>query len=218
MQKHIFLLYLIFFLTGCQGIFDSSNFEIQDSRSLFPLAMGDEWTYVSDEYQGEIRYWIDSVFTYQYQDSLIEMFSVKFDIGWTGEYLIFYYNGSFNNTLFWNIEPENPEFCFKYPVNTGDQWINDYRFSELMQSYYCIDTYTCDSKSRIVVVPAGEFRCYDYKIERNVITPESLTYSLNYYFSPGIGLIAIKRTESDPDNSDQFIEIWERKLISYKIQ
>ena len=180
MQKHIFVLALIFFLTGCQGIYDTYNFDIQDNRPLIPLDSDNEWVYRSDEYEGEIRYWIDSVFVYEYQDESIEMYSVKFDEGWTGEYLAFYYHGSFSQTLFWDIEPENPELCFKYPVNTGDQWINDYHFDYLIAPYHRIDTYTCDSRSRVIAVPAGEFRCYDYKIERNIIRPESLTYSLNY--------------------------------------
>ena len=128
----------------------------------------------------------------------------------------FYYEGALNRTLYWKIEPENPEFCFRYPVATGEQWVNEY---SLWNYYTTIDHYTLKAKHARISVPAGIFRCYDYHIDRALTTNAGIdtTYTMNYYFKPGIGLIAIKRTYADPDEPEKYIETWVWRLVSFNL-
>jgi hypothetical protein len=216
MTKHTFSLAFLCLFIACKGVFDNPDIKQEFNEPLVPLSIENQWTYESDELPGKINCWFDSTFTYTYGDSLIEMFSFRQDMGsWIAKNICYYFDNSYNQTLFWNIEPNNPTFCFKFPVVTREQWTNEYvSFGKILY----IDKYTLQSKNEWIDVPAGTFVCHDYKIDRYLDVNDSLYYSMNYYFTPGIGLIAIKRTELDLIDHNRTVEIFERKLLSYDLK
>ena len=208
----------LYLFISCEGVFDNPNSKPEVNKPLVPLSLDNQWIYESDDFSGIIVSWIDSIFTFTHEDSQIEMCTLIQDLGdldWSEKYICYYADDSYNETLYWKIEPDNPTFCFKFPVENGNQWTNDFLFAG--ETFY-FDKYTFQSKNKKIVVPAGTFLCYDYKIDRYREANDSLYYSMNYYFTPGIGLIAIKRTELDSSNPERSIEFWSRRLMSLNVE
>jgi len=222
MRSLIFIGAIACLLVSCDDsierpINDDSNDSL-DAKPLIPLKLDNQWTYDYPGLYDRIVYWVDSTFTYTHQDSLIDMYAVKFTMG-AGIYkhLYYKYNGALSRTMYWIIEPDNPEYCFRHPVNVGDRWTNEFKF--YVGNYYYFDEYTLLSKNRPISVPGGLFYCYDYQIERTVVSSEGTDrYVKNYYFRPGVGLIAIKKAEAYSPITVILIETWQRRLVSHSLE
>ena len=145
MRKLILIIAIAIFLTSCEDSVESPISDNSNAKPLMPLELNNQWVYEDHLDNEPIVYCVDSVFTYTHQDSQIEMFSIRYRLGkGIYEHLFYYYGGSLNRTLPWRIEPDGPEYCFKYPVETGNQWTNEYHF---LGYYYYIDEYTLVSKN-----------------------------------------------------------------------
>lgn len=219
MRKLIFIAAIALLLMSCEDSverpIDDDSDEL-DALPLMPLKLDNEWVYDYPGLYDEIVYWVDSTFTYTHQDSLLDMFAVKFTMG-AGIYkhLYYKYDDALNRTMYWKIEPDNPEYRFRHPVDVGTQWTNEFNLFESTS----IDKYSLLSKKRLITVPAGFFYCYHYQIERTYMGPDTTySYCRNYYFKPGIGLIGIKNERTDPGNPHNIIETWERRLVSYSLE
>ena len=232
MKRIFFIISLIVFSTSCEESVEGPVSENTSRKALVPYKLHNYWVYEFDGYEylgeyydGQIVLSVDSVFTYTHEDNEIELYQLLYDpridpaagpnIGLL-RWVEFYYEGALNRTLYWRIEPDNPQICFLYPVPTGAQWVNEYTSINNDTDF---DKYTLNSKVARISVPAGTFHCYDYQIDRTFTNNTGYTFKYleNYYYTPGIGLIAIKRTNVDPDHPDKIIETWKWRLISYSL-
>lgn len=224
MKRIFFIIVMTILSTSCEDNVEGPISGNLNTKALMPYKLDNQWVYEFDgygdveDYDGQIVIYVDSVFTYIHQDSEIEMYSILYDPGLGPgigilRWVEYYYNGALNRTLYWKIEPDNPQDCFRYPVGTGANWINEFSFFNNFTTY---DKYTVNSKRIRISVPAGTFHCYDYQIDRTYTNNvgETNSYSENYYYKPGIGLIAIKQSWNDPDNPENIIETWKWRLIS----
>lgn len=114
----------------------------------------------------------------------------------------------------------NEALRFKYPVNLGESWIYPTLQYSLSDSNYVVQeiNISCTDTARFISVPAGVFKCIEYSSEgtfspdmigrnesadryylsygdgvRYTIksTQTSSKYRLTYWYSPGIGCVAI---------------------------
>ena len=219
-MKPVFVVILfLILLISCEDGIENPASGTLDTIPLIPLEPTNQWVYEveGNQYYSQITYLVESVATLQYQHTQIEMYDIVADYGvGTYKYVYFYCEGALNHTLHWKIEPDNPTYCFKYPVERGDSWENEF---ELFDTIEYIDEYRFVSKHSTVAVPAGTFRCHEYEIERTGLPNDGYIsrYRDNYYFKPGIGMIAHKHTVINPEDPDDISVVWMRRLESYSI-
>jgi len=213
--KIFFILFFVFFI-AFQCSREHITQQIDDkSNVLLPLVVGNEWYYIMED-SSISRHWIDSSYVIQYQDTDYELYDLMEDYGtWYGKETLFYDGEGLCFTLYWNVEIDTPLYFFKFPVEVGDSWKNVY-------SLFCwtnIDNYKVSKLDAKIKVPAGTFKCYLYKIEREKILcgGSQTNYNFEYYFKPRIGLIAVKRIEGDANNPGNMVEIYEQRLVSYSL-
>lgn len=219
MKPVVVVISILILISSCEGKIENPATGTLDTVLLMPLEPGNQWVYEveGNQFYSQITHLVESVAKYQYQDTQIDMYYIVADYGiGTYAYYYYYHEDAFNHTLHWKIEPDNPTYCFKYPVERGDEWENEF-ILEYTNEY--LDEYRLVSKHSRVTVPAGTFQCYEYEIERTGITNDGYIsrYRDNYYFKPGIGMVAHKHTVINLDNPNDTSVYWMRRLESYSI-
>lgn len=194
----VFVLLLFFpvFLSSCSGDSDDSQL-----LYLVPLSIGNVWEYELED--KSIRK--DSIESREViENQHVYFLETDYDT-WKELKAIYNTKQGYYETKYFNIDLNDAMYYFKYPVEVGDTWQNTYLFDRGWT-----DEYEVISLNEKIEVPAGDFVCYLYKVQREGDTKE-INY---YYFKPGIGLIAIKNVEADSNGNS---EKWIKKLYSYSL-
>ena len=198
-MKWLLCLLLISFLS-CSD--ESTSPDSPETKYLVPLNIGNYWDY-EFENKSVRRDSVKSKEVIEYQD----VYFLEMDMGsWTGLKAIYNYFNGYCETLYFNVDFNNPTYHFKYPVKVGDSWENTFVFD-----HGWTNKYKCLNKNVIVDVPLGSFSCILYEVEMKT---DVASYLHHYYFKPGIGLIAIKEVYS---NSSGQKESWEKRLALYHL-
>ena len=165
--KLILALSLFFSLAACSDD-DNGTTPSSKSNELWPLAIGNSWTYQgysqNDDNSEGILLCSDTInlngVNYFFFGSYMKKFINKPDG-------VYYYND----------ETEKPELNWKYPCAVGDTFLsNGYK-------------YTVESTSEKIKVGAGTFTCIK-DVQIDIDDPPSIHYTKDiYWFCPGIGLI-----------------------------
>jgi len=166
MKNILIVIFLMFSTISCKQ--EESNpvgSNTNSSKTMFPLAVGNVWTYTYTSYDsiGNITsqgYSIDTVLS----DTTIN--SEKWYTFGRGSFYIAKEGGV------WTMPPE--ELHFKYSANPGES------YSASGQ------TVTVLSISKSVTVPAGTFQCIGYKFQ---FFPGSQSYA-ELYLGAGVGLVS----------------------------
>ncbi|XWN37862.1 MAG: hypothetical protein ROO71_02820 [Balneola sp.] len=192
-------------LISCKS--NSSSSESEKENTLYPIEIGNEWTYeINDSgsrsaYRNTVEeskdinentYYIVS--TYYVEDS--RYFEDSYAIRNTndGTYLGWYFDGEYFDDLF-----------FPYPVEDGFQ----YNYSGDNSEDYEIAV-----REESIVVPSGVYEVYTYSVKE--FRDNGGYWLYNYSFSPGIGLV--QEIDSSYSGSGELEFEFYQKLASTNVE
>jgi len=95
---------------------------------------------------------------------------------------------------------QDPQLFLPFPITVGSSVIARHN-----------ETYTLVDDDVEVVVPAGTFSCYEYRVAQLHSNEE-----LHHFYAPGVGLI--RMTWSFPQGSGAFFQSGERSLVKTKFR
>jgi hypothetical protein len=182
-------------LTNCNDTTDPSS----SKHEIMPLKLG--------------NYWVNKLTIYDRNGNLqktsISTAKITFDSVWNGEKIYrmgndenpsnngsgFYLN-RIDGLYLWDIPNHavKPELYWKYPANEGDKFIS-------LGDSTLVERANIEYK-----VPAGPFKCYKYssvQIYHDKTLDDTTTY--NFYYSPGIGMIALE-TYNKKTNTPNYLQ------------
>lgn len=185
MSKFLGLILFVFGLAlSCQPVATAQE-KTQDSKSYYPLKVGNKWTYQieSDAVPKGSSKLIHQIAKIEKKNgvSLAQLEIVARDKVTASEYLSVSEKGIFRNN--YNGEEITPPTCIlKFPIKKNNTWK-----TESMAGKEKLNV-ACKSDEEEIEVPAGKFKTVKVVMDAEVVGA-GIIVSTTYWFAQGVGVV-----------------------------
>jgi hypothetical protein len=213
MKKSVSILLVLFLVSILiQSCKENTTTPNDTNNEIIPLKVGNYWTIIRTDYspEGTINY-IDTVTTFVVRDSIWK----DEKIYWMGTSPTDFSNDSVcflnrsDGHYYMNLKFHTmPQLAYKYPAKVNDFFLRS------------LDTMFVSKKNLFYKVPAGNFICYQYRLETTFYRLEPFysekVVKLLHYLAPGIGQIAFEYYNIYPDGQSYLCS--KEVLLDYNIK
>lgn len=162
---HSIVIFISFLIISCGE--ETTNSPVDQSKDIMPLSFASRWSYILKDY--------DSIGQATRQNNIM---LYVLDTVYYNNHTWFILNNMHTYSYFdgWLHGPSKKGQLLKYPVQQGE-------------TFYDSDSnfVTVASLSRQITVPAGKFKCIEYKVLYH--EKDDYWYCEYVHYSPGVGLI-----------------------------